>query len=226
MLANDAFNLPCSGRRRVIRIMIVDDHQIVLTGIQSMLEGREDLLVVAAVNNGEEALKQARELDLDVILLDINMPGMGGIETMKRLDAKHPEINVLGLSMYSKGPYPARFLQAGGAGYITKDASLDEMIHAIKQVHVGGHYISQHVATNIVVTNLETEPYGLLSKLTTRELQVLRQISIGAAITDIADELFMSEKTVRGYRSKLLKKLHLDNDVQLSEFAQQHGLRE
>ncbi len=210
----------------MIRILIVDDHQIVLTGIQSMLSGRDDILVVDAVNSGEEALKKVWDEEIDVVLLDINMPGMGGIETMKRLSIKHPQLHVLGLSMYSKGPYPARFLQAGGSGYITKDASLDEMIHAIKQVNAGGHYISQSVATNIVLNNLETEPYGLVSRLTTRELQVLRQISVGIPIPDIADELFMSEKTVRGYRSKLLKKLDLENDVQLSDFALQHGLRE
>ncbi len=210
----------------LITVLVVDDHQIVLTGICSALEGHEEIQVIDTASNGEQALELVRSTKPDVVMLDINMPGLGGIETMKRFASRFPDIKVLGLSMYTRGPYPARFLQAGGLGYITKDADLEEMTHAIRQVHAGNTYISPAVATNIIVSNLDSEPYGLLSRLTTREMQVLRHISAGVAVSSIAEELFMSEKTVRGYRSKLLKKLHLETDVQLSEFAHQHGLDE
>ena len=203
--------------------MIVDDDIIVRKGISGILENISGLSVVAEAESGEKALTLARGLALDIVFIDIQMPGIGGYETMQRLLHHYPKLKVVVLSVFSSGLYPQRFLSSGASGYLTKGASSDELEKAIKKIHAGGIYITQQVAQDIIMSDFDEDSPNKLNK---RELQVLHLIASGCSNDEMADNLKVSKKTISRHRQMLFTKLDATNDVQLARIAISHGICE
>ncbi|MCC6709578.1 MAG: response regulator transcription factor [Gammaproteobacteria bacterium] len=208
----------------MIEIMVVDDQRLVRRCISAKLNAVPDFSVTAEAASGEEARDAVRAKHFDVILMDLNMPGIGGLEATRRVLAVRPECRILGLSMYVSGPYPKQFLRTGGAGYVSKNTDTDELVRAIRKVCDGECYISADVAQHIATSDsLRVQRHGI-EALSRREIQVLQKIAIGLPHEEIALRLCLSAKTVAQYRRQLLEKLGARNDVQLAVIARDQGL--
>ena len=208
----------------MINILIVDDQRLVRRCICARLNAVPDFSVTAEAASGEEAREAARKHHFDIILMDLNMPGIGGLEATRRLLAVKPGSRIIGLSMYISGPFPKQFLRTGGAGYVSKNADTDELVRAIRSVHAGECYISADVAQQIAASDsLRVQRHGFAA-LSRREIQVLQQITSGLGHDDIARKLCLSAKTVAHHRRQLLAKLGARNDVQLAGIARAQGL--
>ena len=210
----------------MINVMLVDDHDLVRTGIKLMLDDVSGIKVVAEASSGEEAVKLGRDLKPHVVLMDVKMPGIGGFEATRKLLRIDPDMKVLIVTICDNDLYPARLLQVGAAGYLTKGSSMDEMVKAIRAVHAGQRYISPEIASRLAfkhVTDQEDSPFETLSE---RELQVMLMITKGMKVQDIAEKLHLSPKTVNSYRYRIFEKLNVKNDVELTLLAIRHGLIE
>jgi len=208
----------------LIKVLVVDDHELVRMGICRMLSDTSGIEVVAQVDSGEAAIDFARKNCPDVVLLDVNMPGIGGVETTRRLLQYAPEIRVLAVSGLAEEPYPSLLLKAGARGYITKGAPLEEMVRAIRKVMQGGKYFSADIAEQLAASYLsdqQNSPFDLLSE---REMQVAMMVVNCVSAQEIADRLFVSVKTVNTYRYRIFEKLSIDSDVKLTHLAMRHGL--
>ena len=208
----------------MIEILLVDDQRLVRRCVAARLNAVEDFEVAGEANSGEAARAEIRARDYDIVLMDLNMPGMGGIEATRRLLAANEKARVIGLSMYISGPLPRHFLSTGGAGYVSKNADTEELVHAIRQVHAGECYISRDVAQHIAaVDSLKIKPSGV-DTLSPREIQVLQHLANGLSTDAISERLNLSIKTVAHHRRHLLSKLEATNDVQLATIARDHGI--
>ena len=211
----------------MIRVLLVDDHALFRTGMRSILEAESDLEVVGEAETGEQAVELVRELAPEVVLMDVHMPGIGGIEATRRVLRVDPEIRVIALTALDDEPFPSKLLDAGARGYLTKGCPAKELVKAIRQVMMDKHYISADVAQKLslsrIVNKGESSPVSLLSP---REMQVMMMITQGKTTQEISDALFLSPKTVSTYRTRLFEKLDLHNDVELTHFALRHGLIE
>ncbi|MES0873490.1 UvrY/SirA/GacA family response regulator transcription factor [Sinimarinibacterium thermocellulolyticum] len=209
----------------MIRIMLVDDHRLVRAGLKRVLTEVADMTVVAEASSGEEALELVRDAAPDVVLMDINMPGIGGLEATRRLLQRVPTAKVIVVSMHLEEPYPSRMLAAGAAGYISKDSAADEVVTAIRRVHGGGHYVAADVAGNLAAS-LVKGPSGAspFDQLSQRETQVMLMVTKGYSTQEISDRLHLSPKTVSTYRYRLFEKLGVGNDVELTRMAMRYGL--
>ena len=207
----------------MINVMIVDDDIVVRKGIKAIAENISGANVVVEASSGEEALTQARNHSLDIALVDIQMPGMGGYETMTRLLNHYPKLKVIVFSVFSSGLYPRHFLKAGASGYLAKGVSSNELEIALKKVYAGGTYIADKVAQNIVLGDgNDNSP----NELKTRELQVLHLIASGCSNDEMAENLNLSKKTISRQRQMLYAKLNVENDVQLARIAISKGIFE
>lgn len=208
----------------MISVLVVDDHELVRTGICRMLADHADLNVIGQAESGEEALTLARVHHPNIVLLDVNMPGIGGVETTRRLLQIVPDTRVIAVSGLAEEPYPSLLLKAGAKGYITKGAPIEEMVRAINKVMQGGKYFSADIAEQLASSYLsETQqsPFDLLSE---REMQVAMMVVNCHSAQDIADKLFVSVKTVNTYRYRIFEKLEIDSDVKLTHLAMRYGL--
>lgn len=208
----------------MIKVMVVDDHELVRTGICRMLSDHEDIDVIGQASTGEEALQMARSQQPDVVLLDVNMPGVGGVETTRRLLQFLPTCHVIAVSSLTEEPYPSLILKAGAKGYLTKGTPVDEMVKAIKKVMQGGKYLCADVAEQITNTLLAESSQSPFDSLSEREMQVAMMVVNCMSAQDIADKLFVSVKTVNTYRYRIFDKLNIDSDVKLTHLAIRHGL--
>ena len=206
-----------------IRVMLVDDHDLIRYGLRRLLEDQSGIEVIAEADSGEKALELARKTKMDVILMDINMPGIGGFEATSRLSKTHPEIKIIVLTAHSEGPLPKRLLEAGAVGFLTKGCDVKEMIDAIQKVRSGQRYIAPTIAQQLALSMLPGEE-SLLDALSQRELQVLIMISQGMRTNAISDQLNLSPKTVSTYRKRLHEKLDVSNDVEMMRLAIKHGV--
>jgi two-component system invasion response regulator UvrY len=206
-----------------ISVLLVDDHELVRSGIQYLLDADPDIDVVAAASSGEEAIQLAEQLKPNVILMDLNMPGIGGSEAIKRILRKTPSAKIIALSVYDDGPIPHQALKLGARGYINKGCPVDEMIKAIVAVFQGKNYLSSDVATNLIFSAQETEK-NAFGQLSSRELQIAIKIVDGHKISDIATALSISPKTVNTHRYRVHEKLGISNDIELVKLAVEHGL--
>jgi len=202
----------------------VDDHELIRTGISSMLADFDKIKVVAQAESGEEAIKLARELRPEVVLMDANMPGIGGLEATRRLIRFDPDIKVIAVTVHNEEPYPTKFMQAGAAGYVTKGVDISEMVKAIIQVKTGKRYITPDIAQQMALKALEPDSESPFDILSEREMQVMLMITQGQKVQDISDSLFLSTKTVNSYRYRLFEKLNIANDVELTHMAIRHGI--
>ncbi|MEC5210389.1 two-component system invasion response regulator UvrY [Psychrobacter sp. PL15] len=208
----------------MIRVLVVDDHDLVRMGISRMLADSADIEVVGEADSGDMAIKLAKQLRPDVVLLDVNMPNIGGIEATKRLVQLDMGIKILAVSSMSAQPYPSMLLKAGVNGYITKGTPLDEMLMAVKKVYQGGRYFSQDVAeqlAEVLLSDNAASPFDLLSD---REKQVALMVVNCQSPQEIADQLFVSVKTINTYRYRIYEKVNVDSDVKLTHLAIRHGL--
>jgi two-component system, NarL family, invasion response regulator UvrY len=207
-----------------IRVLLVDDHALVRTGIRHILDEAPGIEVLAEASSGEEAVDLARSEKPDVILMDVNMPGIGGLEATRKIATAAPDVKVIVVSVHSTDPYPSRMLEAGAQGYLTKDCSGEEIVTAVKRVHQGERYLAADVARKLADSLLSGNKGTPLDQLSQRELQVMLMIIQGHSVQVISDKLFLSPKTVSTYRHRLFQKLDVENDVGLARFAIRHGL--
>lgn len=211
----------------MIKVLIVDDHELLRIGIKKLLSELDDIEIVGEARSGEEALTLAREMHPDVVLMDVKMPGIGGLEAARRILQlrQDPEIKVIALTSCKEEPFPSRFIQAGAQGYLTKGCDLDEMILAIRKVNNNERYISPEIAQDLALSKLSSNKKETpFDKLSERELQVMLMITNGQKVQDISDKLCLSPKTVNSYRYRLFEKLNLNNDVELTHLAIRHGM--
>jgi two-component system invasion response regulator UvrY len=204
----------------------VDDHNIVRTGIRRLLEDAPGIRVVGECESGEEAINLVRKSQIDVVLMDIKMPGIGGLEATRKMLRYDPDLKILILTSYTDDPFPTRLLQAGASGYITKGCDPQEMIHAIKAVKSGQRYINPNIAQQLALKHLDEKDGSPLDALSERELQVMLMITQGVKVPEIADALHLSTKTINTYRYRIFEKLKVNTDVELTRFAMSKGLLE
>lgn len=207
-----------------INVLLVDDLDLVRTGIKKMLDTVPGIKVVGEANSGEEALTQARKLNPDVVLMDVRMPGIGGYEATRKLIRAHPDIKVLVVTVCDNDFYPARLLQVGAAGYLTKGATMEEMVQAIRSVQHGQRYISPDIAARLAFRHVSDEDDSPFKSLSERELQVVLMITKGMKVQDIAAKLFLCAKTINSYRYRTFEKVGVKNDVELTLLAMKHRL--
>lgn len=211
----------------MIKLLLVDDHDLVRTAIARMLSDSSDLNVVGEANSGEQAYNMVRELLPDVVLMDIRMPGIGGLEATRKIKQRFPQVKILALSACEEEPFPTRLLQAGASGYLTKGACIEETVRAIRQVAAGHHYLSSAIAQQMALKAYDSKqldnPFEQLSE---REMQVSLMIASGQKIQMISDLLCVSPKTVNTHRYRIFTKLNIANDVELALLAVRHNLIE
>ncbi len=207
-----------------IKVMLVDDHDLVRTGIRRILTDVHGVKVVGEARNGEEALQLAREVKPHVVLMDVKMPGIGGLEATRKLLRNDPDLKILIVTVCDDDLLPTRLLQAGAAGYLTKGASMEEMMHAIRSVNSGQRYISPEIASQLAIRHLTEKDNSPFDNLSERELQVLLMITKGMRPLDISEKLHLSPKTINSYRYRIFDKLKVKNDVELTLLALRHGL--
>ena len=209
----------------LITVMLVDDHRLVRAGLRHVLEAHPDIVVVAEASSGEESLELARSHRPAIVLMDINMPGIGGLEATRRLLQRAPEIKVIAVTMHIDEPYPSRLLSIGAAGYLSKDAAADEVVAAIRRVSQGGHYVAASVAGNLAAALVKGGSGGSpFDRLSQREMQVMLMFTRGYSTQEISDRLCLSPKTVSTYRYRLFEKLGVNNDVELIRVAMRYGI--
>jgi len=207
----------------MIRLMLVDDHELVRTGLRRLLEDNGDYEIVAEAECGEDAIKLVREHKPDVVLMDLNMPGMGGLETTRKLKHSFEKLHIIIVTMIDDVVFPAKLLKAGASGYITKGAKVDEIVRAIRDVMVNKRYISPALAQKMAIAPIE-EGKSPFDDLSERELQVMMMLMDGHRVGDISDKLCLSPKTVSTYRYRLYDKLNVKNDIELTRLAIEHGM--
>lgn len=208
----------------MIRILIVDDHVMFREGLKEILSKHSDMKVVDEAGSGQEAIDKILKHKLDVVLLDISLPGRSGPELLREIKKNRSELSVLVLSMHPEDQYAVRMMKAGALGYMTKESAPEELISAIRRVASGGRYISSKLAEEMAValdTNAPKLPHQLLSN---REFQVMRMLASGKSLKEIADEMIISEKTVTTYRARILEKMKLHNNVEITLYAVENKL--
>jgi len=207
-----------------IKVVLVDDHELVRTGIRRLLDDFDDIEVIAEADSGEVAIKLVRELSPQVVLMDVNMPGIGGLEATRKLIQIAPETKVIVVTIHLDEPFPTRLLEAGASGYLTKGCAVAEIVDAIRQVNQGKRFIGTDVAQQLALTMLPGSDKSPFDALSQRELQVMLMVTQGQKIQEIADKLCLSPKTVSTYRYRLFEKLDVKSDVELTHLAMRHGM--
>lgn len=208
----------------MIKLMVVDDHDLVRTGIVRMLADQPGVRVIAEAESGEQALQLVQENEPDVVLMDVKMPGMGGLEATRRLVRFSDAIRVVAVTVCEEEPYPSRLLRAGAAGYISKGADIEEMLRAIRVVHAGQRYISSQIAQEMALRPYNTSEQTPLDMLSEREMQIMTMIVNCQKVQDISDKLCLSPKTVNTYRYRIFDKLGVTSDVEMTVVAMRHGM--
>lgn len=205
-----------------IKVLVVDDHPVVRAGYTRLLESDPGIKVVAEAENGEEACQFYPQYQPDVVVLDLNMPGMGGLETLRRLIAKGAKARILVFSMHDSTEMATRVLDAGAAGYLMKSSAASQMVDAVHKVCRGEIFLSQEMAADILFSGRAgSDPLGILTE---REFQVFKSLAEGKLVPEIADELFISPKTVGVHQTNIMKKLKLRNSAELSRLAIRCGV--
>jgi len=208
----------------MINTMLVDDHDLVRSGIRRLLEDVRDIRVTAEAENGEQAIRLVRRQVPDIILMDVSMPGIGGLEATRKITRSQPDMKIIVVSIHDDDPFPARLLEAGASGYITKGCKVDEIVMAIRSVHQGQQYLSPGIAQKLALSYVHNRDKSPFDDLTQRETQVMLMVVSGVTNKRISEQLCLSPKTTSTYRYRLFEKLGVENDVELTRFAIRHGL--
>ena len=208
----------------MVKILLVDDHELVRSGIRLILEGISSFSVVAEVKSGEEAIRYCRHDAPDIVLMDVNMPGIGGLEATKQIARMSENIRVICISMHTENPIPAKVMQMGAFGFITKNAEPDEMVRAVHKVVAGQKYIAPEIAQQIAIGKLDLGDSNPFDQLSDRELEITLMLVTGRRVPDIADSLNISPKTINTYRYRMFEKLEINSDVELTHLALRYKL--
>ncbi|WP_338367144.1 UvrY/SirA/GacA family response regulator transcription factor [uncultured Pseudoalteromonas sp.] len=209
----------------MINVLLVDDHELVRTGIKRILDDVRGFKVVGEAKDGEAAVQFCRQYTPNIVLMDMNMPGMGGLEATKKICRYCPDVKIIVLTVNCEDPFPSKVMQIGAHGFLTKGAGSDEMVRAIRSVHAGQRYIAPEIAQQIALAQVtgrtDENPFQSLSE---RELQIMLMITKGEKAQDIADRLNLSSKTVNSYRYRMFEKLNVGGDVELTHLAIRHKM--
>ena len=208
----------------MINVMLVDDHELIRSGIKRLLNDVSGIEVIAEAETGEQAIRQVRKERPDVILMDISMPGIGGLEATRKICQALPGVKIIAVTIHDDDPFPARLLEAGASGYLTKGCDVREIISAIRSVHHGKQYITPEIAQKLALSFVNEREKTPLERLTPRETQVMLMVVRGETNKAISEKLCLSPKTTSTYRYRLFDKLGVENDVELTRFAIRHGL--
>lgn len=208
----------------MIQVAIVDDHQIVRTGFRELLAEDSGIHISFEAANGDEALALLRTSPCDVLLLDISLPGKSGVDVLRAVRQRHPDIKVLILSGFPEESYALAMIKNGANGYLCKDCDRDELLRAIRTVSLGRRYVSARTA-ELLADEMSGERSGVLHEtLSDRELQVFLRLARGESVSDIAGQLHLSVKTISTYRSRVTEKLNVASNAELATYALRHGL--
>ncbi|MBY5991892.1 UvrY/SirA/GacA family response regulator transcription factor [Ferrimonas balearica] len=207
----------------MINVLLVDDHALVRTGISRILEDERGIKVVGEAEDGEQAVNWCRKNDADVVLMDMSMPGIGGLEATRKILRYNPDARIIILTVYTEEPIPSKVMAAGAAGFLTKNAPPADMVQAIRVVASGQRYIAPEIAQQMALKpfNPERNPFDDLSE---RELQITMMVTSGQKVSDISEQLNLSPKTVNSYRYRLFEKLKISGDVELTRLAIRYGM--
>jgi two-component system invasion response regulator UvrY len=210
----------------MITVLLTDDHELVRTGIRRLLEDSKQVSIIGEADCGEKSIQLAQQHQPDVILMDVNMPGIGGVEACRRILQRNPKQKIIVLTVHNEQIFPKRLLEIGARGYLTKECGVDEMIEAIKLVHAGNSYIATSIAQQLALSLLPGNDVNPIDKLSRREFQVMLMISQGLTNAEISDKLCFSPKPISTYRLRLLEKLDAHNEVDLIKIAVEQGMVE
>jgi len=209
----------------MIRVVIADDHQILREGLKQLLQGAGDLDVVAEAADGHQVLDRIRTLDIDVLLLDMSMPGKSGIELIRQVKAERPRLRILVLSMHEEHQYAVRAIRSGASGYLTKESASSQLVAAIRRVAGGGAFISAEVAEHLAHDAMpHAADRPLHATLSDREYQVFARLVSGESVSEIALALHLSAKTISTHKARLMEKLRVTNNADLVHYALKHRL--
>jgi two-component system invasion response regulator UvrY len=208
----------------LINILLVDDHELVRTGISRIIDDVRGMKVVGEAESGEDAVKWCRNNHPDVILMDINMPGIGGLDAMHKILRINEDIKIIMLTMHTENPFPSKVMQAGAAGYLSKGAAPDEVLNAIRVVHAGQRYLAPEIAQQMALSQISPTSEDPFSVLSERELQIMMMITKGQRVVDISEQLGLNSKTINSYRYRLFEKLGVNGDVGLTHLAIRYGM--
>jgi DNA-binding NarL/FixJ family response regulator len=209
----------------MIRIALVDDHELVRTGFRMILSRESDMEIVAEAANGEDAVALSRKFKPDVVLMDVHLPGISGLEATERIARARQGTRVIVVTMQDEQPFPRRLLEAGASGYVTKACPADELVAAVREVARGRRYLSSDVARAMALSSLPGSAQGSpFEPLSARELEVALSLARGESMQEIAERLHLSAKTVATYKYRLFEKLAIENEVALAHLAREHGL--
>ena len=208
----------------MIRLLIADDHKLFRIGLQKMLRDAGDIKVVGEARSGEEAVTLSRELSPNIVLMDICMPGIGGLEATRRITQRQSGVQVIVLTGFEESPYPVQALKAGAAGYLTKKVNAEELLRAIKRVFLGKRYLSGEIAQQLAVHNFEEESEDPFDQLSSREMQIMLMVVNCQKVKEISSNLHLSPKTVNSYRYRIFEKLNVGSDVELALMAVRYGV--
>ncbi|MEW6984499.1 UvrY/SirA/GacA family response regulator transcription factor [Colwelliaceae bacterium 6471] len=208
----------------MINVLLVDDHELVRTGIRKILDEVKGLKVIGEAQTGEEAVQFCRKTEPDVVLMDMNMPGIGGLEATKKIIRYAPDVKIIVLTVYSEDPIPTKVMQIGASGYLTKGAGPDEMVNAIRAVNSGQRYITPEIAQKMALNQFKSADENPFNSLSERELQIMFMITRGEKVPNISEQLVLSSKTINSYRYRMFEKLNVSNDVELTHLAIRHGM--
>lgn len=206
------------------RILVADDHQIVRAGLKNLLSEYKEFTVAGEASSGADTIKMVRESEWDILLLDISMPDMNGVDTLKQIRRSKPDLPVLILSMHPEDQYAINLLRAGANGYVCKECAPEQLIGAIRTVVSGRRYVSPSLGDQLAGDLSGDTQKALHTELSEREFQVFCKLAGGQAVTEIANELFLSVKTVSTYRSRILEKMGMKTNANLTYYAIKQGL--
>lgn len=205
-------------------ILIVDDHDLVRTGLQNILAGEADLHVVGEASTGEEAIRLSREFEPDLVLMDVGLPGLSGLETTERILKSLPDTRVIVLTAHSEPPLPARLLDSGASGYLTKACDAAELLRAVRKVAQGERYIGSDISQQLAISLLPGTPQSPFQQLTSRELEITLMLTQGMKMQSIGEVLNVSPKTVATYKYRIYDKIGVGSEVELLRMALRHGV--
>lgn len=212
------------GDEQLTDILIVDDHDLVRTGLKNILAGERELKVVGEASTGEDAIQLARKLEPDLVLMDVGLPGLSGLETTERILKAQPDIRVIVLTAHSEPPLPARLLDSGASGYLTKACDAAELLRAVRKVAQGERYIGSDISQQLAISLLPGTPQSPFQELTARELEIALMLTQGMKMQSIGEVLNVSPKTVATYKYRIYDKVGVSSEVELLRTALRHGL--
>jgi len=208
----------------MIKLLIVDDHHLVRTGLRNIITAAGGIEIVGEAGTGEQAIRLNRELEPDVILMDIGLPGLSGFETSERIMNARPDVRIIALTAHTQPPFPARLLEMGAAGFLTKACDADELIGAIRKVYDGQRYVGSEIAQQLAMSLLPGTPQSPFQELTPRELEVALMLARGIRPAVVAERMNISPKTISTHKYKVFEKLGVDSEVGVLREAIRYGV--